>query len=57
MMVGDMEKHPSHSPLWLGVQFALTGVALLVAVRLLQGIPASELLHHPTLLFKDLFGN
>jgi hypothetical protein len=56
-MVNYMENPKSPSTIWLGVQFALTGMALLVAVRLLQGVPASELLAHPSLVIKGLFGS
>jgi hypothetical protein len=51
-----MENQKSPSAMWLGVQFALTGVALLVAVRMLQGVSAGELLSHPSMLFRGLFG-
>jgi hypothetical protein len=51
-----MENKKSPSALWLGVQFALTGVALLVAVRMLQGHSAGEIISDPGLLFRGLFG-
>ena len=51
-----VEHTKNTSPLWLGVQFALTGVGILVAVRLLQGVPAAELVSDPFSLFHGLFG-
>jgi hypothetical protein len=55
-MVVLMENKKSASALWLGVQFALTGVALLVAIRLMQGHAAGEIISDPLMLFRGLFG-
>lgn len=51
-----MENKKSPSVMWLGVQFALTGLALLVAIRMLQGHPAEDLMGDPGVLFRGLFG-
>lgn len=51
----DVERTKNISPLWLGVQFALTGVGILVAVKLLQGVPAADLMADPMSLFRGLF--
>jgi hypothetical protein len=52
--VSSMERSKSISTLWLGVQFALTGIGILVAVKLIQGVPAATLLDHPSMLFEAL---
>jgi hypothetical protein len=49
-----MERSKSVSTLWLGVQFALTGIGILVAIKLIQGVPASTLIEHPSMLFGAL---
>ena len=55
-MVGYMENKKSPSVMWLGVQFAVTGLALLVAIRMLQGNAAADLISDPAILFRGLFG-
>jgi hypothetical protein len=51
----SVENTKNISPLWLGVQFVLTGVGILVAVKLLQGVPAADLMADPMSLFRGLF--
>lgn len=45
----------SQASVWpLTLMFVATGVALVVAVRLLQGVSVWEMLEHPSVLWRDL---